>query len=174
MTLAINKFMLSVNIIGGRDKQRTKSFEILASGVDDATKRSNAHIAKDAILTAFGNVSSAFVQGHLFTEHTYEDAAVPGSGLGNVFEEVAVTVGLDVGGGKKATITIPSPADAIFVGNSGNTDDVDTADTALIAFVDQFINDGSALGAISDGEQFESPANILSARYKTVKTGKTQ
>jgi hypothetical protein len=40
MTLAINKFMLSVNIIGGRDKQRTKSFEILASGVDDATKRS--------------------------------------------------------------------------------------------------------------------------------------
>jgi hypothetical protein len=60
------------------------------------------------------------------------------------------------------------------VGNSGNTDDVDTADTALIAFVDQFINDGSALGAISDGEQFESPANILSARYKTVKTGKTQ
>lgn len=173
MALALTKFEFQVNFIGARDAQRSKTFEILASGVDDATKRTNAQTASSAILTAFEAVSDVFVQSTRLAEVQYDADPVPASGLGNVYNEVIVTAGLDVGGGKKASLRIPAPADGIFVGDSGNTDDVDTSDSALLAFVNEFINDGSALGALSDGEQLESPANIYSARLTSVRSGKT-
>ena len=170
MALALTKFMFTLSLIGARDRERTKTFEILASGVDDATKRSNAQTHAGKLLTEFGAISNSHIQRYQLSEVWYDDAAVPAN-LNNIYEEVAVTCALDAGGGKKATINIPAPDDGIFVGDSGNTDDVDTADTALLAFVGGFANDGTELGALSDGEQFESPVNVLSARFKSVKSG---
>ena len=170
MALALTKFTLTLSLIGARDRERTKTFEILASGVDDATKRTNAQVSAGKILTEFQAVSNSHVQRYSLNEVWFDADAVP-AGLSNIYEEVSVTCALDAGGGKKATINIPAPDDGIFVGDSGNTDDVDTADTALLAFIGGFANDGTELGAISDGEQFESPVNVLSARFKSVKSG---
>jgi len=172
MALSIQKFTLTLSLIGAKDSVRRKSVEILASGVDDATKRSNARIAADNIITAFNAVSTSFVQKSVLSEEQYESDPVPAN-LENLYTEVVVTAGLDVGGGKVASLTIPAPADEIFVGNSGNTNDVDTSDASLRAFVDLFKSDGASLGALSDGEQFEDPVNILGARVRSVKSGKS-
>lgn len=181
MALAIDHFELKLNLIGARDGERSKTFEILSSGVDDATRVTNARSARDAIVTAFKTVSSAWVLGTRLTEVQYEGTAVPTfprndaaayDGAGNMYEEATITIGLDVGGGKQHTMRIPAPADGIFAGDSGNSNVIDPADSNLLAFLALFANDGSALGAVSDGEQYESPVNITDTSLKSVGSGK--
>lgn len=172
MALALSKFELVVAYIGARDVERTKTFGIRTEGVDIAAKRTNAIAAKVTILSALEAASDIFVQNTRFIEVDFDADAVPSSGLGNPYEEIVITVGLDAGGGKKATVSIPAPTDTLFVGDSGNTDDVDTADATLLAFIAEFKNDGTKLGTVSDGEQFEDPPNIYSARLRSIRSGK--
>ncbi len=168
MALALSHFLLIFNVIGAKDRTRTRQFEILSVGGDDATKRTNAQAEAALILSTWATVSNTHVQSYRLSEVWFDAASTP-TGLYNPYEEVTVTAHLDVGGGKKHTINIMGPDDTIFVADSPNTQEVDTADAGLVAFLARFKNDGTALGAVSDGEQFGDPTNIVGSNTRTVR-----
>ena len=171
MALALTRFELTMTIWGESSSRRSKPIEILAVGVDDATKRTNAQTAAGNIVTDFQAVANVFVSAYRLSE-IQEDTAVLPPNLGVAYKEALITCRVDAPGIKTHDLVIPAPADAIFDGNQSNTQSIDTSDLALIAYLDRFVNDGTELGAVSDGEQLLDPLNIVKTRIRTVKSGK--
>ena len=98
MALALKSFLMTMNVIGSRDRTRTRTFEILAVGADEAAKRLAAQVEATALLAAWQAVSKTHVQSYRLSEVWFDDASTP-TGLFNPFEEATVTCHLDVGGG---------------------------------------------------------------------------
>lgn len=169
MATSLHHFNLTLNLIGGKDAVREKSFGIMATGADDAAKRANAQTEMANIIADWKAISDTHVQSYTLSEVWYDDATTP-SGLGNPYVEAIYTVGLSVGGGKTATIRVMAPKDTLFVGDSAETNQLDLSEALLSAFLDDF--KVGSYGTVSDGEQFADPYNILGGRIRSVGSGK--
>lgn len=178
MALAFESFEVTFSIAGAFDGERTKTVEFDPAGADIAAQRAQLDTDIATWLTNFNNnnardagVSSAFVTGYTIANKYAETSALPAfTGQENVYLEAQVQSTLNDKNEKYSTY-IPSPAPRIFVGDSVNTKQIDTADTAYLAYAGMY-EDGS-ICLLSDGDAFESPLNITAAGLRSVRSGKS-
>lgn len=106
-------------------------------------------------------VTKAHVVSYTVSEKFANDAARTPANNGEVEEKAVISVNLATAP-KKAILTIPAPVDTIFVGTSGdNWNQVDIADSLLVAFVGNFAAGGFTL---SDGENVAAANQIVAGR----------
>lgn len=180
MAFALSKFLVTFSIIGVNDGTRTKSVEFVPMGADLQAQRTNLAVAVAGWMTDFNGINTAnsgasgcWIESYNVTEQWYEQDAVPSFvGWEDVYKEVHVTSQLD-DSPDKGTLKIPAPRNVLFSGDSFNTNDVDPASAELLAFAGNYVNDGSEAATLSDGEQFQSPLNVLGVGLKSVRSGKS-
>lgn len=180
MAFALSKFLVTFSIIGVNDGERSKEVEFIPNGADLPAQRLNLAIGIAGWMTDFNGVNSAgsgasgcWIESYSSTEIWYEETAVPSFvGWEDVYKEVTVTAQLD-NSPDKGTISIPAPRNILFVGDSFNTDDVDSASAELLAFAGNYQNDGTEIATLRNGQQWQSPINVLGASLRSVRSGKS-
>lgn len=106
-------------------------------------------------------VTKGYVVSYSVAEKFVNDAARTPANNGEIEEKAVITVNLATSP-KKAVITIPAPVDTLFVGTSGdNWNQVDIADSLLVAFIGDFQSGGFQL---SDGEHVAASNSIIKGR----------
>lgn len=172
------RFFVTFDLIGAFDGERSKTVEFLPAGADVAAKRAQLDTDIATWLDAWNHantyvdphVSSSFVPSYTISEKYVEALAVPSfTGAENVYLEAQIQSEL-AGKGVKYSTWIQSPAAQIFVGNSVNTNNIDTGDAAYLAFAGLY--ESGDICAISDGDQFVSPINISASALRSVRSGK--
>lgn len=181
MAFSLDKFVVSFNIVGLQDGERSKPVEFLPVGADIAAQRAQLDTDIAEWLAEFNatnanddsdGVSLAFVTNYTISEKWYETTNVPTAQDGaNVYSEIQISCRLENSADSYFT-NIPAPSSRMFVGNSFQNKVVDTADAALLAYLDIYTAGGGNC-AISDGQQFQNPVNITGARLRSVRSGKS-
>ena len=178
MAFGTPRFFVTFDLIGSYDGERSKTVEFLPAGADVAAKRAQLDTDITTFLTAWNNVnaltgqfvSSSFVPSYTISEKYVEGTAVPSfTGQENVYLEAQVQAELDAKGVKYSTY-IQSPDAQIFVGNSVNTNKIDSGDLAYLAYAGLF--EAGDICAISDGDQFVAPVNVSASALRSVRSGK--
>jgi len=170
MALAITKFTLRVNFFAfdddGKQVSRAKTYEIESSGIDNATKRTNAQTEADALLAALVAITGAGIGSSALSE-IQEDAviAIP---TDNLYKEAVIVFALNVTGSKKHSVYVPAPSAALL---NADGDGVDISHASTQAFTDRFNSAG--LTRLSDGEFTRTTNPILSSRVRSVASGST-
>lgn len=179
MALVLDKFTVTFSLAGSMDANRTKVVEFLPSGVDIAAQRVQLDTDIATWLTNFNNtnardsgVSTAFVTGYIISEHYFETDNIPAfTQDDNLYLEALVGAQLE-GGTENASLKIPAPSSAIFVNNSFNSGQIDQEDAELETFLTQYTEVAGSNAALSDGEQWQNPINVLYSRLVTAKSPK--
>lgn len=181
MSFGLVSFMVTFQLYGVNDGQRKKPVEFLPHGADIAAQRENLDTDISTWLSDFNDsnsgsdtsgVSIAFVDTYTISELWAESTNIPSAAANaDVYKEIALTSVLD-DTGKKASVYIPAPSSRMFVGDSFNTQVVDIADTDLLAYGTQFTAT-AGFCALSDGQQWENPLNVVGARLRSVRSGKS-
>jgi len=181
MAFGLVAFTVTFQLYGVNDGQRKKPVEFLPHGIDIAAQRANLDTDIATWLDTFNGtndgldtsgVSIAFVDTYTISELWAESTNIPSSPANSdVYKEIALTSVLD-DTGKKASVYIPAPSSRMFVGDSFNTQVVDIADTDLLAYGTQFTAT-AGYAALSDGQQWENPLNVVGARLRSVRSGKS-
>jgi len=137
-------------------------FELVDNGGDVATKTydlvaanaADAATAVTAIAAAIAGVSDMVLRKRYFYEVFVNDAfAYPASGVEKQ-NQALLDLSIVDAPQKTATVTIPAPKPAIFVGTTGpQAEIVNGANSAVIAYVALFENGAQA--TVSDGETVE-------------------
>lgn len=153
-------FSLSVTLTDNSGNQSTLTYALTSA--DYATAQADSA----TILNALAAVTDATISGYAISIRYYEDAfAYPGAGVEN--EIRARITGQLVGSTKKATLEIPAPNNDIFLGDSGESNNiVDVTDLTVLAYCALFDTGGYAF--ISDGEHLDFP---IRGRKVSVKRG---
>lgn len=178
MAFGAPRFQVTFDLIGSYDGERSKTVEFLPAGADIAAQRAQldtdiatwlaAWNATNAITGVY--VSSSFVPSYTISEKYVEGTAVPSfTGQENVYLEAQIQAEL-AGKGVKYSTYIQSPDPQIFVANSVNTNKIDPADAAYLAFASLY--ESGDICAISDGDQFVSPINVSASALRSVRSGK--
>lgn len=133
----------------GNTTSRTHTLE--SAGVDLSLESQAVLAAADDLLTDYRAISQAAVDMQItVSDDNWIDAAAADAGS-DVSDVAQLALRLDdAPGGKVASMAIPAPIDAMFVGGSAGTE-VDITNAALIAFVDNFTSDFT----LSDGEHVD-------------------
>lgn len=178
MALAFVGFDVTFSLAGAYDGTRTKTIEFVPAGADIAAQR--AQLDNDIVtwLTAFNannartsGVSSAWVTGFTISNKYAETSAMPAFvGHENVYQEAQLQSPLN-DKNVRHSIYIPSPASRIFVGDSVNTNRIDTTDADYQTYGALFVT-GDGICAVSDGDAFEAPLNVTASALRTVRSGK--
>lgn len=148
-------FEITVTLIDRGDNVTHMRFGVGGADIAAAETIAAANIAD---LVA---VTKAYVVGYSVSEKFANDAARTPSANGEIEEKAVVTVNLETAP-KKAILTIPAPVDTLFVGTSGdNWNQVDIADSLLVAWVGDFVSGGFTL---SDGENVPATNAIVKGR----------
>ncbi len=184
MAFALSKFEVTFAIEGSYDGDRIKIVEFLPVGADIAAQRVELDTNIATWLTNFNNtnardgdgstggVSNAWVGSYNIGNKYVEQDNTPSFNAGdNLYLEAQLQSILD-NTNEKASTYIPAPADRIFVGDSSNTNVIDTADAAYVAYGTQYSNGGGNV-ALSSGEQFENPLNVTGSGLRSVRSGKS-
>lgn len=170
MAIVLDSFRLTYELEGTNFSSRSKTFEIEASGADDAAKVANAHLEAAAFTPLFAAVTDAYIVGYNLTGIFREQVPPTPPLTARLYDEAFLTLGL-VASNKKANIAIPSPHANIFIGDDKNAaTNIDTADAALQAFLDEFKAAGKM--RVSDGESIDA-INPLGSRLRSVRSGKS-
>jgi hypothetical protein len=143
-------------------KTITKTYQFNGSQVDFPA----ALVDMATLITALEGVSDLEVLGYQVKEVFQEDTLVVPVALNAQAEMHALlNVGIEGQPLKTATMRIPGPKEAIFVGNPGTDDydNVDGANAAVIAFMDLFKQTGGDFW-ISDGEDIADAGSFKSGR----------
>lgn len=180
MAFNLSKIFATFDLIGVNDGDRDKPVEFLIVGADLPAQRANAALAIAAWLTDFNGTntpgsgaSGAWVTDYTYSEKWYEDQNVPAfSGWEDLYKEVVVTSQLD-DDPDEASIYIPAPRNVLFVGDSFNSSQVDSSSAELLAFANNYINDGSEMATLANGKQWQSPLNVTGVRLRSVRSGKS-
>lgn len=127
----------------------------------DLTALDTNIMAVENILTHLAAVTDAAIVSYSVGEAFEEDTPANTWGAaGSEVEKVALTIH-DIANelGKSATLRLPAPADGVFVGDGApgpRKNEIDTADTALLTWLEHFSTTGEIL--VSDGEQIVVPS----------------
>jgi hypothetical protein len=170
MALQVVRWELSLTLQGEDNSQRTKTFEIEYNdgAADDAAAYADASSEADSLVSAFDAITDAAIIATRLTKVEQEDTAPTGLEDVNPYKEAVATLALDAGGFKKATLTIPAPADSILTA-SGR--EIDTSVPAYLLVLDRF--EAGNWTRISDGESIRDTNQTLSSRVRTVGSGKS-
>jgi hypothetical protein len=170
MALQPIKWELSLTLQGEDNSQRSKTFEIEYNdgAADDAAAYADASSEADQLVSAFVATTDAAVIATRLTKVEQEDTTPTGLDGVNPYKEAVATLALDAGGFKKATLTIPAPADAILTA-SGR--EIDTSVPAYLLLLDRF--EAGNWTRISDGESIRDADQTLSSRVRTVGSGRS-
>lgn len=176
---ALASFTVTFALDGAYDGDRTKQVEFLPSGIDIAAQRIQLDTDIGTWLTNFNNsnardagVSEAFVTDYTISEKYIESINVPAfTGSENLYLEAQMQSILESDSEKYSTY-IPAPAARIFVGDSVNTNVIDTSDAAYVAYGSQYTAGGGNC-ALSDGDQWQNPLNVTGSGLRTVRSGKS-
>lgn len=178
MAFVLDKFVVTFNLAGVYDGERSKTVEFLPVGADIAAQRAQLDTDIATWLTNFNNtnardtgVSTAFVYEYNITEKRYESTNIPAMAANdNLYLEAFVGGQLENSTDDAGT-GIPAPAVGIFSGDSFNNGTIDLQDAALTTFMTQYTA-GGGNAALSDGEQLQNPVNLQYGRLRTVKAPK--
>lgn len=159
MALTSQGFWLEVVFADNGGNQTSRTYQM--SSPDYTTAVAEAA----AVIALIEAVTNAEVAGWNLAERYVETAlSLPGSGV-QVEDTALVNVRLETGL-KTATTSIPAPKAGIFMGATEEAADVvDTGDTDLLAFLNEFkarANGGSLY--ISDGENMKNTTPVISGR----------
>jgi hypothetical protein len=178
MAFTFEDFTVTFTIKGAFDGSRQKVVEFSPAGVDMAAKRLqlDTDIATwrtnwnaDNALTS--GVSSSWLSGYVISEGYAEGDSIPAfTGAENVYQEAQLQAVLD-GANDKFSTYIASPDARIFVGDSVNTKQIDTADADYQAYGAMYV--AGAICTISNGDQFQTPLNVVGSGLRTVRSGKS-
>jgi len=139
-----------------------RTYEFDGGQVDFAAALTDAA----ALITDLEGASDLEVLGYSVAENFAEDTVVVPTAL-NAQAEMHAHIAVAIEGQplKTATLRIPGPKDAIFLGAPGTDqyDDVDGADAAVIAFMDNFKTTGGTF-FISDGENIADAGSFKKGR----------
>jgi hypothetical protein len=179
MALNLDKFTVTFKLAGSMDANRVKEVEFLPDGVDIAAQRAQLDTDITTWLTNFNNVnardtgvSTAFVTGYVISEHYFETDNIPGfTQSDNLYLEALVGAQLE-GTTDNASLKIPAPSASIFVNDSFNSGQIDQEDAGLETFLTQYTEATGNNAAISDGQQWQNPINVLYSRILTAKAPK--
>lgn len=184
MAFELAKFEVTFSIEGSYDSDRQKIVEFLPVGEDIAAQRDQLDTDIGIWLTRFNNnnardangstagVSNAWVGSYSIANKFVEQLNTPAFNAGdNPYLEAQLQSIIDNKNVKYSTY-IPAPASRIFVGDSSNTNVIDTADADYVSYGTQYSATGGNC-AISDGEQFENPLNVTGSGLRTVRSGKS-
>ncbi len=179
MAFVLSSFTVTFAIAGAYDGDRIKPVEFLPVGVDIAAQRVELDTNIATWLTNFNNnnvrdagVSDAFVVDYTISEKYIEsDNIPPFVGSENVYLEAQMQSILESNSEKHSTY-IPAPAARIFVGDSVNTNVIDTSDADYVAYGTQYTQ-GGGNAALSDGDQWQNPLNVTGSGLRTVRSGKS-
>lgn len=179
MAFALSKFVVTFSLDGAYDGDRTKVVEFLVVGADIALQRVQLDTDIATWLTNFNatnartsGVSDAWVTGYTISNVFVEQVNVPAfTGTENLYLEAQLQSILDNKNQKSSTY-IPAPAARIFVGDSVNTNVIDTSDADYVAYGTMYTTTGGN-AALSDGEQWENPLNVTASGLRTVRSGKS-
>ena len=180
MAFSLNKIFATFDLIGVNDADRQKPVEFLVVGADLPAQRANASLAIAGWMTDFNGAntvdagaSGAWVTDYTYSEKWVEDQNVPAfSGWEDLYKEVVVTSQLD-DDPDNGSIYIPAPRNVLFVGDSFNSSQVDSSSPELLAFANNYINDGSEMGTLQNGKQWQAPLNVTGVRLRSVRSGKS-
>ena len=133
-------------------------------GGDEATKRANAVAEAASMATDLAAFTEAQVIAYSSRE-VWEDATAV-TAVANLYKEALMTVATNDNGTKKATLSIPAPADAVI-----NNGQVIVAAQATIDLLDHFM--AAEFTRLSDGETVRDAVPIITSRVRSVSSGKT-
>lgn len=172
MALTLSGFTLQLTLEGEAQARRTVSYELLADpgAVDDDAAFATAVADATAFINEFVLVSNARVISYRLISRYVEDTQVAVPADADLYTEASYTVGLDNVGDKKGLVTIPAPAAALFVNNDEATGELDPADGDLNALLTRYAS--PFWTRLSDGEQILSDPRVISARIRSVYSGK--
>lgn len=179
MAFSLASFTVTFALAGVHDGDRSKAVEFVAVGIDIAAQRVQLDIDIATWLTNFNNnnvrdggVSIAFVPDYTISEKYIESDNIPAfTGAENVYLEAQMQSILESNSEKYSTY-IPAPTAGIFVGNSVNSNQIDTSDAAFVAYGTQYTAGGGNC-ALSDGDQWQNPLNVTGSGLRTVRSGKS-
>lgn len=145
MALAAAGFKGTMSIVDNGRNNSTKTYDLTAATIADALTD------MAAIVAAFVAVSDAAVVSYT-VQSLFEEGSLTLPASGVQLEDIALLTASIVGQPlKSATISIPAPKPAIFLGTSDEAADiVDVNDVALDAYFSLFQLNGEAY--VSDGE----------------------
>lgn len=147
------KWKATYSFVDEKGNSTRRSHILESAGVDLSLEMQGILTATDQLLTDYRAISQGGVGYSLSVEDDawLNDAPAVGSDVSDVAH---VNVRLDDSpGGKVASLSIPAPADALFVGGSAGTE-VDVTNPDLISFVSSFSDTDPF--TISDGEKVDT------------------
>lgn len=173
MAIELTGFQLHIELLGEKKARRSKTFEVAADSgaVDDDAAYAAARGNAVSFITQFALITGAEILAWSLRGIHQETAAVAVPADADLYTEAVLSVGLDAAGFKTGTITVPAPADGIFVGDDETTQQVDTTDTQLLTWLANF--EDPLFFRLSDGEQSLSDPRIVRSRIRSVGSGKT-
>lgn len=153
MALVKQGYFLDVQLIDKGGNTTTRRFQY---AIDDNANDITALVtAQNDLLVALQNVTQCVVKQYSLIRFSINDGLVLPTGDGAEVEKHAlITAPIHGIPNKSATIDIPAPENALFVGTSGPSwNVVDTTNAFLLAYLDLFTSgEGTQAFYVSDGE----------------------
>lgn len=155
-------YFVNFQLMDNGRKVTSRTYQLDGTQVDFAEALTDVA----ALLSDLEGVTDLEVLGYTVQEKFREDTLVVPTVLNAQAEMHALlNVGIEGLPLKTATMKIPGPKEAIFVGNPGTDDydNVDGANAQVIAFMDNFKETGGTF-FISDGERIADAGSFKSGR----------
>ncbi len=145
-------------------KTSVKDFVVPTTVWNPASDLMTAIVAiRDNLVTAVNAVTDALITDTFIVVTEKESLILPAAEC-KIWDLASIVTNLAGGEGKKATIQMPCPNIGIFVAATGpNKNVVDTSDTALLAYIDEFQTTGGNF-TISDGEFIDDTTPLQSGK----------
>lgn len=142
-----SKWRYSVTLVDSRSLKTTLNYTATFSGASITDEFGLAQVAAADLLTDLEAVTDAAIYSETLTYLLANNEAIPGAGVADITDEMAVVVWLsDVGSiNKYHTLRIPAPIEAM-IGSDGVT--LDETNAAVQAYVANF----DTAWEVSDGE----------------------
>lgn len=155
MALVPTTYLMTVKFLDSRNRQRSRQYEIDATGADADAELLDARAKAALMMTRLASASEAELLGYTLSSIVLEDNVTIPAGNVDVTFRALVTAALDAPGIKTHTFDIPAPAAAIVPSGS---QDVEESATELANFLAMFATGGLMC---SDGEKLRDPLQIL-------------
>lgn len=154
MALVKQGWYLEVQLIDKGGNTTTRRYQLAIDDVADDI--SGLVTAQNAMLVALQGATQCVIKQYSLNRFSINDALTLPTGDGAEVEKHAlITAPIHGVPNKSATIDIPAPENAMFIGTSGpGWNVVDPTSALLLAYLDQF-TDPSGSFYLSDGEQID-------------------
>lgn len=167
MPFLAGNFGVTVSFIDNGGNQVTRDYDMDPADVTDFTEAVTA--AGEILTDIIAFTDAALPQYRIYRKYEETALVLPGSGV-QVENTASMTLLLAGSGSEKANLNMPAPKAATFVSTSGpQANTLNTTNSVVTNFVDNFLPSGTGKFTISDGEK---AARILNGKRVHKKSNK--